>query len=56
MEAAKILLKHVSESAGQDKDSKMRANFLIGEFNSEPIQQAYQTLTDEGPSSLTYMP
>lgn len=48
LEAANIILKQVSDMLDQEDDSKTRPIFLAGDFNSEPNQEAYRTITREG--------
>lgn len=49
LEAVKIILKQVSDTIDQEEDdSKICPAFLAGDFNSEPTQEAYTTITSEG--------
>jgi endonuclease/exonuclease/phosphatase family metal-dependent hydrolase len=47
LEAAKIILKEVSLIGDREDDSKTLPIFLAGDFNSEPTQEAYKTITSE---------
>jgi endonuclease/exonuclease/phosphatase family metal-dependent hydrolase len=52
LEAAKIILEEVSHLADHEDDLTKLPIFLAGDFNSEPSQEAYETITsDDSPFS-----
>ena len=46
-EAARIILGHISQFLTEVRGSTAQPIFLAGDFNSEPDQEAYRTMTDE---------